>query len=98
MSNSDTIVAIGTKPGEAAIGIVKISGDNSIDIAEKIFRSKNKKKLSIVETYNMVYGHIADKNGTIIDEVVLSVMKTPRSYTRQDVVEINCQGGLVAQE
>lgn len=98
MNNNDTIVAIGTKPGEAAIGIVKISGDNSLVIAKKIFRSKNKIKLSIVKTYNMVYGHIADKNGTVIDEVVLSVMKKPRSYTREDVVEINCHGGLVATE
>ncbi len=98
MNNNDTIVAIGTKPGEAAIGIVKLSGDNSTVIAEKIFRSKNNKKLSIVESYNMVYGYIADKDGTIIDEVVLSVMKSPRSYTREDVVEINCHGGLVATE
>src|SRR4030066_2102868 len=98
MNNNDTIVAIGTKPGEAAIGIVKISGDNSVAIAEKIFRSKNKIKLSTVKTYNMVYGHIADKNRTGIDEVVLSVMRKPRSYTREDVVEINCHGGLVATE
>lgn len=98
MNNNDTIVAIGTRPGEAAIGIVKISGGDSIAIAEKIFRSKSKKKLSIVDTYNMIYGHIIDRNGAIIDEVIVSVMKNPRSYTKEDVIEINCHGGLIATE
>jgi len=96
MENNDTIVAIGTRPGEAAIGIVKLSGDRSILIADKIFKSKNKKKLRRICTYSMLYGHIVDYNGHIIDEVVVSVMKKPRSYTREDVVEINCHGGIVA--
>ena len=96
MENNDTIVAIGTRPGEAAIGIVKLSGARSILIADKIFRSKNKKKLKRTGTYNMLYGHIIDYNGYIIDEVVVSVMKKPRSYTREDIVEINCHGGIVA--
>jgi tRNA modification GTPase len=98
MSENDTIAAIGTRPGEAAIGIVKISGNNSIRIAEKIFRSKNNKKLSDINTYSMVYGHIIDKNGDVIDEVIVSVMKSPRSYTKEDVIEINCHGGLIATE
>jgi tRNA modification GTPase len=98
MNNSETIVAIGTKPGEAAIGIVKISGYASIAVAEKIFRSKRKKKLSAIGTYNMVYGHIFDRNGKVVDEVVVSIMRSPRSYTKEDVVEINCHGGLVATE
>jgi len=96
MNNNDTIVAIGTRPGEAAIGIVKLSGDNSIAIADKIFRSKNRKSLTDVDTYSIVYGHIIDKEGSLIDEVIVSVMKKPKSYTREDVVEINCHGGLVA--
>ena len=98
MDNDDTITAIGTKPGEAAIGIVKVSGNKSIAIVDRIFRSKSRKKLSAIETYNMIYGHIVDKNSDIIDEVIVSVMKSPHSYTREDVVEINCHGGLVATE
>jgi len=91
-----TIVAIGTRPGEAAIGIVKLSGDKSIFIADKIFRSKSKKKLSGIDTYNMLYGHIIDIEGNTIDEVVVTLMKKPKSYTREDVVEINCHGGIIA--
>lgn len=98
MNNTETIVAIGTKPGEAAIGIVKISGCDSIAIAEKIFRSKRKRMLSTIGTYRMVYGHIFDSNEQVVDEVVVSVMRSPNSYTKEDVVEINCHGGLVATE
>ncbi|HEY4695904.1 MAG TPA: tRNA uridine-5-carboxymethylaminomethyl(34) synthesis GTPase MnmE [Candidatus Hydromicrobium sp.] len=96
MENNDTIVAVGTKPGEAAIGIVKLSGERSIFIADKIFRSKNKKKLKDIDTYNMLYGHIIDNKRYTIDEVVVSVMKKPGSYTREDIVEINCHGGIIA--
>ncbi|MEA2016173.1 MAG: tRNA uridine-5-carboxymethylaminomethyl(34) synthesis GTPase MnmE [Actinomycetota bacterium] len=94
MNSKDTIVAVGTRPGEAAIGIVKLSGRNSINIADKIFRAKNSSKIKELETYSMVYGHIVDK-GSIIDEVVVSLMKNPKSYTKEDVVEINCHGGMI---
>ncbi len=96
LGNNDTIVAIGTRPGEAAIGIVKLSGDKSIFIVDKIFRPKSKKKLTEIDTYSMLYGHIVDNKGYTIDEAVVSVMKKPRSYTREDVVEINCHGGIIA--
>lgn len=96
IESTGTIVAIGTRPGEAAIGIVKLSGDKSIFIADKIFRSKSKKKLSGIDTYNMLYGHIIDNDGDTIDEVVVTLMKKPKSYTREDVVEINCHGGIIA--
>lgn len=96
IESTGTIVAIGTRPGEAAIGIVKLSGDKSIFIADKIFRSKSKKKLSGIDTYNMLYGHIIDNDGHTIDEVVVTLMKKPKSYTREDVVEINCHGGIIA--
>jgi len=96
IENRSTIVAIGTRPGEAAIGIVKLSGDKSIFIADKIFRSKSKKKLSEIDTYNMLYGHIIDNEGNTIDEVVVTLMKKPKSYTREDIVEINCHGGIIA--
>ncbi|MCJ7727474.1 MAG: tRNA uridine-5-carboxymethylaminomethyl(34) synthesis GTPase MnmE, partial [Actinobacteria bacterium] len=96
IESTGTIVAIGTRPGEAAIGIVKLSGDRSIFIADKIFRSKSKKKLSGIDTYNMLYGHIIDNDGHTIDEVVVTLMKKPKSYTKEDVVEINCHGGIIA--
>jgi len=93
---NDTIVAVGTRAGEAAIGIVKLSGDRSISIADKIFKSKNKKKIKDIGTYSMLYGHIIDNRGHFIDEVIITVMKKPGSYTREDVVEINCHGGIIA--
>lgn len=96
LENNDTIVAIGTRLGEAAIGIVKLSGDKSVSIVDKIFRSKNEKKLTEIGTYSMLYGHIIDNEEHAIDEVVVSVMKKPGSYTREDVVEINCHGGIIA--
>jgi len=93
---SDTIVAVGTRAGEAAIGIVKLSGNRSIFIADRIFKSKNKKKIKDIDTYSMLYGYIIDNKGQVIDEVIITVMKKPGSYTREDVVEINCHGGMIA--
>ena len=93
---NDTIAAVGTRAGEAAIGIVKLSGNRSIFIADKLFRSKNKKKIKDIDTYSMLYGHIIDNKGQVIDEVIITIMKKPGSYTREDVVEINCHGGLIA--
>lgn len=95
-SANDTIVAIGTKPGEAAIGIIRLSGNKSIKLAEKIFRQKNRKKISQMKTFSMAYGYIVDKKEEIIDEVIISLMKKPKSYTKEDVVEINCHGGMAA--
>ncbi len=96
INNDDTIAAISTRPGEAAIGIIKLSGKSAIPTAEKIFRSKNKKKLAETDTYNMLYGYIIDSGGSIVDEVVITIMRGPRSYTAEDVVEINCHGGITA--
>jgi tRNA modification GTPase len=96
IGRKDTIAAIGTRPGEAAIGIVKISGERSVEIAGKIFRSAGDRKISNIGTYEMVYGKIIEEDGSVIDEVLVSVMKKPKSYTREDVVEINCHGGVVA--
>ncbi|MBM3708969.1 MAG: tRNA uridine-5-carboxymethylaminomethyl(34) synthesis GTPase MnmE, partial [Actinobacteria bacterium] len=97
-NQNDTIAAIGTKPGEAAIGIVKLRENKTIKIAEKIFRSKNNKKLNEINTYNMAYGYIVDEKDKIIDQVIVSVMRKPGSYTREDIVEINCHGGIIATE
>ena len=95
-SIKDTIAAISTRPGESAIGIVKLSGRNSIKIAERIFRAKNKNKIRLQKTYTLIYGIIVDSNERCIDEVIISVMKEPHSYTRENIVEINCHGGIAA--
>lgn len=94
----DTIAAISTAVGEGGIGIVRISGQEAIDIADKIFKSYQQadKKLSKVNTYTAHYGHIIDPNTEqIVDEVISLVMKAPKTYTKEDVVEINCHGGVV---
>lgn len=91
----DTISAISTAQGEGGIGIVRLSGRKALPIAERIFVPAGKEKTVDFKSYTMHYGKIID-NGKIIDEVILSVMRQPRSYTRQDVVEINCHGGILA--
>ena len=97
-SDKDTITAVGTKPGESAIGIVRISGEKAIKIAEKIFRSNSGKKVFEIESFSMALGQIVDERGAIIDQVILSVMRSPKSYTREDVIEINCHGGIAPTE
>ncbi|MHB1335825.1 MAG: tRNA uridine-5-carboxymethylaminomethyl(34) synthesis GTPase MnmE [Candidatus Humimicrobiaceae bacterium] len=93
--NDDTIAALSTRAGESAVNIIKISGSDSIKIADKIFESKAKVKLCELKTYKMLYGNIV-YNREIIDEVLVSIMRSPGSYTREDVIEINCHGGLAA--
>lgn len=90
----DTIVAISTPAGEGGIGIVRLSGRGSLSVADKIFRSKNDRPPSGFESYTTHYGHIVKEN-EMIDEVLLTVMKAPKSYTKEDIVEINCHGGIV---
>jgi len=93
---SDTISAIATAPGEAGIGIVRISGKKSLDIIEKIFVPNRRKKLRDFESRRLVYGHIIDnENNKKIDEVLVVYMKAPFTYTTEDIVEINCHGGTV---
>lgn len=91
MIEKDTIAAISTGLSEGGIGIIRISGDDAIAICDKIF--KGKQKLSEVMTHTIQYGHIYD-GGSLLDEVMVSVMRAPRTYTREDVVEINCHGSV----
>lgn len=91
----DTIAAISTPVGEGGIGIVRISGKDALEIADKIFFARDSLKPSSFRTYTTHYGLIKDKD-EIIDEVILTVMRAPGSYTREDIVEINCHGGIVA--
>ena len=93
----DTITAISTPLGEGAIAIVRISGDEAIGIADKIFRGPSGKSLLQVASHTIHYGHLIDpKSGEIVEEVMVSVMKGPKTFTREDVVEINCHGGIVS--
>lgn len=91
----DTIAAIATAPGEGGIGIVRISGEKSLQVAESIFKSMSGKKIEDYKTRTLIYGHIVD-NDNIIDEVLVAYMKGPNSYTAEDVIEINCHGGFIS--
>jgi len=94
MTTIDTIAAISTPRGEGGISIVRLTGPLAIPIAQRIFRSPSPSSLRKIKTHTIVYGHILDpKTSQIIDEVLLTVMKAPRTYTREDIVEINCHGG-----
>lgn len=88
----DTITAIATPLGEGAIGIVRISGTDAIAIANRIFKGKN---LETVDSHTLNYGHILDPDkDKILDEVMVGVMRAPRTFTREDVIEINTHGGI----
>ncbi|HOV27958.1 MAG TPA: tRNA uridine-5-carboxymethylaminomethyl(34) synthesis GTPase MnmE [Pseudobacteroides sp.] len=94
MTMEDTIVAISTPPGTGGIGIIRISGEKSFDIASRIFRGA--KDFKDIKTHTINYGSIVDPaNNETLDEVLVSKMKKPASFTREDVVEINCHGGIV---
>jgi len=91
----DTIAAISTPMGEGAIGIVRVSGNEAMLVADRLY--KGKKPLIDVESHTINYGHIVDpKSGEIIEEVMVSVLKGPRTYTKENMVEINCHGGLTS--
>jgi tRNA modification GTPase len=104
----DTIAAVATPIGESGIGIVRISGNKALSIADKVFISNDCQKPSSFKTYTTHYGWIVDRgqrtelrgqkglpSDKVVDEVILTVMRKPRSYTRQNIVEINCHGGII---
>ena len=90
-----TIAAISTATGVGGIGIIRLSGKETFDIIEKIFIPKNKENIENIKGYSIKYGNIVDKNGKIIDEVLVSYFKEPRSYTTENMCEINTHGGTV---
>ncbi len=95
MKITDTIAAISSAAGNSGIGIIRISGDEAIEVVDKIFRPANKnKKLANVESHTVHYGHIMDGDKTL-DQVLVIVMKNPHSYTGEDTVEIDCHGGML---
>jgi len=87
---NDTIAGISTTLGVGAISIIRVSGNTAIKVVNSIFKGKN---LENVDTHTINYGYIIDKN-EVIDEVLVSIMKGPKTFTREDVVEINCHGGI----
>ena len=91
----DTIAGIATAPGEGGIGIIRISGDKSLQVAQSIFKSKSGKMIKDYNTRTLIYGKIVDGE-KVIDEALVAYMKGPNSYTAEDVIEINCHGGFIS--
>ena len=98
-ARTDTIAAVATAMSGSGIGIIRISGDEAIGIAGKIYRNaKGNKTLPQYDSHTIHYGFIVDENENVMDEVMVSVMKAPRSYTAEDTVEINCHGGVLMMQ
>lgn len=94
MEQLDTITSISTPMGEGAIGIVRLSGLDAVEIADKLY--KGRKQLKDVPTHTINYGHIIDpETQEVVEEVMVSVLRAPRTFTREDIVEINCHGGIL---
>ncbi|UXR53822.1 tRNA uridine-5-carboxymethylaminomethyl(34) synthesis GTPase MnmE [Staphylococcus simulans] len=90
----DTITSISTPMGEGAIGIVRLSGSRAIEITDKLY--KGKKPLAEVDSHTINYGHIVDPDtNEVVEEVMVSVLRAPKTFTREDTVEINCHGGIL---
>ena len=96
----ETIAAISTATGNGGIGIIRMSGDNCFNILEKIFRTNKNNKIEIkkIDGYTIKYGYIIDENNQVIDEVLVSFFKNPKSYTRENMCEINSHGGIVVEK
>jgi len=93
----ETIAAISTPRGEGGIGIVRMSGDNSINILSKIFKPISNKKVKELKNFTINYGYLYSDE-KLVDEVMVSIMKGPKTYTKEDIVEINCHGGYLMTE
>ena len=93
--SDNTIAAISTAPGVGGIGIIRISGKDTFDILDKFFKPKKPQKIEDIKGYSIKYGNIVDKKGNIIDEVLVSYFKEPKSYTTENMCEINSHGGIV---
>jgi len=96
MLDEDTICGVSTSPGEGGIGIIRMSGARAIEIASTIFRAASAKRLETLSSHSLLYGQVHDPGTSdVIDEALVSVMRAPASYTREDIVEINCHGGMM---
>ena len=95
---NDTIAAISTAVSASGIGIIRVSGSDAVEIADQVYRSKTKDtKLANVSTHTIHYGHIYDGE-EMVDEVLVMVMRAPRTFTGEDTVEIDCHGGIYAMK
>jgi tRNA modification GTPase len=94
--HEETIAAISTPSGESAIGIVRLSGATAVEIARQMFRAPSGKQRESFDSHKVYYGHVVDEGGAKIDETMVTVMLSPRTYTREDVVEISGHGGATA--
>lgn len=92
--NTETIAAVCSGLSCSGISVIRISGDEAFTVADKVFRSKSGKSVEDMKSYTVAYGHIVN-DGKILDEVLLIKMKAPKTYTREDVVEIDCHGGIL---
>lgn len=92
-AQEETIAAISTPLGEGGVGMVRMSGATALDILGRMFRSPAGRPRGSFETHRVYYGHVVDGDGAKIDEVLATAMMSPRTYTREDVVEISCHGG-----
>ena len=95
---SNTIAAIATAMTNSGIGIIRISGEDAVEVADRIIRLKeNSKRLTDCSTHTVHYGFVVEEE-TVIDEVMVLLMRAPRSYTREDTVEIDCHGGILIMQ
>jgi len=92
-NNFNTVAAVSTPVGAGGIAIVRMSGNSAIDILSRVFVPVGNKKVSQIKSHTVTYGHIVD-DGKVVDEVLTVVMFAPKTYTREDIVEINCHGGI----
>ena len=96
MQFDSTIAAVSTPAGKGGISIIRISGTKAIEIADRVFTNEYGKTLSKADSHTITHGYATGSDGSVIDEVLCSVMRAPRTYTREDVVEINCHGGMIS--
>ena len=96
MRIDDTIAAVSTPAGRGGISIIRISGAEAIAVADKVFKNEYGKTLSGAVSHTITHGFAVREDGSVIDEVLCTVMKAPHTYTKEDVVEINCHGGITS--
>ena len=98
MAMEDTITALATPPGEGGIAVIRLSGPESLQIAGRIFVNGKKERMVQFRDRYFNYGYILDHNKNLVDEVLLVYMKAPRTYTKEEVVEIHCHGSMIGKD
>src|SRR6266849_11035950 len=98
MEQVDTIAAVATPLGIGGIGVVRVSGPAALSIAQRVFVRPNGVPLTYLESHRVYYGFVVDDHGERVDEALLCLMRRPRSYTREDVAEISCHGGVMTTQ